>query len=130
VIEAYAKNSRTGTTATLSALREDPTLLLGPDKKEPARFRLLARTELGLDRRSGKGPGFVQAVIASIESFYGDILQDLSAYVPKAPKLSPRADPPQPQEPFDFESVPLVDETSATGSPIPMPQTMNWNDDP
>jgi len=32
VIEAYAKNSRNGLAASLAAVREDSSLLLGPDK--------------------------------------------------------------------------------------------------
>ena len=63
------------------------TVLIGDDKKEPVKFRLVARSEMGLGRRAGKKPGFAQALIISIESFYGDVLQNLTAYQAKAPTL-------------------------------------------
>ena len=38
------------------------TVLIGDDKKEPVKFRLVARSEMGLGRRAGKKPGFAQAL--------------------------------------------------------------------
>ncbi len=87
VIEAYAKNARSGMAATLGDVREDATVLIGDDKKEPVKFRLVARSEMGLSRRAGKKPGFSQALINAIESFYGDVLQNLTGYQPKAPQI-------------------------------------------
>ncbi len=87
VIEAYAKNARSGIAATLEDVREDSTVLIGDDKKDPVKFRLVARSEMGLSRRAGKKPGFSQGLINAIEAFYGDILQNLTAYQPKAPKI-------------------------------------------
>ena len=104
VIEAYAKNARTGVAATLADVREESTVLIGDDKKEPVKFRLVARSEMGLGRRAGKKPGFAQALIISIESFYGDVLQNLTAYQAKAPKLQR----PRPAE-VASEPLPTID---------------------
>lgn len=125
VIESYAKNAKNGIAASLGAVRDDPMLLLGPDKKEPAKFKLVARTELGANRRAGKKPGFVQSMVASIESFYGDILQDLVEYVPKAPKLKPTPELSRMPE-RELQSVPLVAEPRAVRPAIPMGSGGNW----
>ena len=107
VIEAYAKNARTGTAARLADVREDTSVLIGEDKKEPVKFRLVARTEMGLGRKATKKPGFAKALINSIESFYGDVLQNLVAYQPKAPKIQQRPKPAE-VEPEPLPSVELI----------------------
>ena len=91
VIEAYTKNARSGMAATLADVREDTGVLIGDDKKDPYKFRLVARSEMGTGRKNGKKPGFSKAIINSVEAFYGDILQDLVGYQPKAPRLRDRA---------------------------------------
>lgn len=91
VIEAYTKNARTGMAASLADVREDAGVLIGEDKKDPVKFRIVARSEMGLARRAGKKPGFARAIINSVEAFYGDILQNLAAYQPKAPQLREKA---------------------------------------
>ncbi|WP_420638811.1 hypothetical protein [Candidatus Poriferisocius sp.] len=121
VIEAYPKNASSGIAGTLSAVAEDSSLLVGADGKPPHRFRLIARTELGPNRHSGKGRGFVESVTAAIESFYGDVLQDLTSYQPKAPKLRPQ---PEPDEAEQLPSVPLVNPTPQN------PPITNEGDDP
>ncbi|NOX31635.1 MAG: hypothetical protein GXP35_16555, partial [Actinobacteria bacterium] len=105
VVEAYPKGGQNGIAGALEAIVGDPSILLRDDKKDPHRFRVIARSELGQGRRTGKSPGFVQSVINAIESFYGDVLQDMTAYQPKAPKL--KSVVPVETEP-DLPSVPLV----------------------
>ena len=77
--------------ASLADVREDTGVLIGEDKKDPVKFRIVARSEMGLARRAGKKPGFARAIINSVEAFYGDILQNLAAYQPKAPQLREKA---------------------------------------
>ncbi len=117
VIEAYTKNARNGIAATLSAVLEDSSVLIAPDKKEPAKFVLVARSELGTNRKAGRTPGFTQSVIAAIESFYGDVIQNLSAYQPRAPKLGTRAAPSPEIEHALLPTVPLVNPTPPEPSP-------------
>ena len=83
-------------------------MLIGDDKKAPVKFRLVARSEMGLGRKAGKKPGFSKSVINAIEAFYGDILQNLTAYQPKAPRIQQR---PQPSEvtPEPLPTVELVE---------------------
>ncbi len=114
VVEAYPKGGQNGIAGPLEAIAEDPSILLREDKKDPHRFRVIARSELGKNRRSGKSPGFVQSVINAIESFYGDVLQDMTAYQPKAPQL--KSVVPATPEP-ELPSVPLV-----VPAPSPSPE--------
>lgn len=131
VVEAYAKNARNGIGAALGVALEDPNVLIGADRKEPAKFTLVARSELGVNRRAGRKPGFTQSVIDAIESFYGDILQNLTAYQAKAPRLAPRAAPAAPE--VEHEPLPSVDlvEPGAPSarSSAPVPRTPDESDD-
>ena len=118
VIEAYAKNARTGVAAPLGVAIEDPSVLLDPNKKEAAKFTLVARSELGTNRKAGRKPGFTQSVVAAIESFYGDVVQNLTAYQARAPQLAAKTKPKPPEiENAPLPSVPLVKPASPQ-SPI------------
>lgn len=89
VVEAFAKNARTATVCTLKDIREDKDCLLGEDKRDPVRFRLSLSREMGAGRKAGgKSPGFIDSTIGMITDFYGTVIQDLSPWVPKAPKLT------------------------------------------
>jgi hypothetical protein len=87
IIETYPKKSRKGIASSLRAAREDQQLLVDPSGKDASRFRLIARSEMGLGRKNGKRAGFVRSVSDAVESFYGDILQNLTAYQVRAPQL-------------------------------------------
>ncbi len=118
VIEAYTKNAHRGIDASLSEVRERAAVLIGKDKKNPVKFKLVARSELGVNRRSGRSPGFAKSVIDAIESFYGDVLQHLVAYQAKAAKL-PKPQPKSPEvgnEPLP--SVTLVDSYRPVGRDV------------
>jgi hypothetical protein len=107
VVEAFAKNARAGVAADLSSVREDPARLLSESNGDPAKFRLIARSELGTNRRAGRKPGFSQSVIAAVEAFYGDVHQQLAAYRPKAPRLQQR--PPVNAPEVELPNLPSVD---------------------
>ncbi len=105
VVEAFPKNARSGSAATLEAVRTDPAVLLSDQKRDPVKFRLVARSEMGQNRKAGKKPGFSQSVVDAIESFYGDVLQDLVAYQARAPRRRERAPEVATEE---LPSVPLL----------------------
>ncbi|MGI8939312.1 MAG: hypothetical protein ACR2JF_14095 [Iamia sp.] len=95
MVEAYPKNARTPTAVALSAAREDRDLLLGLDKREPVRFRLTLTTEMGMSRKTGtRTSGFIDSVTGLIEGFYGAIVQSVTPWAPKAPKITAPAAPP------------------------------------
>lgn len=95
VIESYPKNARTPHAATLAEVSEDRNVLLGPDRQDPYRFRLVLSAEMGLTRKSsGRKPGFIDSVTDLVERFYGEVVQNVAAFSPKAPKISgPKASP-------------------------------------
>ena len=96
VVDCFVKNARQPTSATLGQIRSDPTVLTEPlDKRDLGRFRIVSRTELGMNRKAGRKPGFVQSINDAIESFYGGLLQNLVAYQPRAPRLTHRSQPDQ-----------------------------------
>jgi hypothetical protein len=89
VIEAYPKNARTPVTATLAQAIENKDALIGSDKKEPTRFRLVLTVEMGAGRKTGsKSPGFIDSILNLIELFYGSVVQTITPWTAKAPKIS------------------------------------------
>lgn len=83
-----AKISRLSTTlsATLGAVREDPSVLLPDRTREIRGFRLTLTRDLGLNRAGSRG-SFIDGVLLNVKTFYGDVLQKLTAWKPRAPKL-------------------------------------------
>ena len=86
-IEAVPRNARAGTVALLDAAREDPLVLLDEDRRKPARFVLTDRCDMGLGRRAGRKPGFIESVLAAIKGFYETALQEIVPYQERAPRL-------------------------------------------
>lgn len=92
VIEAYPKNARAGTAATLEQVREDRNACLDSDRRDPFRFRVIMRTEMGMGRKTGtRSPGFIATVLDLIERFYGNVVQQITPWQPPAPKLKQQA---------------------------------------
>jgi hypothetical protein len=87
-IEAYAKNARAGSSASLDQTREDRNAPLGDQRREPHRFRVVMRTEMGLGRKAGtRSPGFVTTVLNLINVYYGAVLQAITPWQPPAPRI-------------------------------------------
>lgn len=61
--------------------------MLLPDRTREIRgFRLTLTRDLGLNRAGGRG-SFIDGVVLNVKTFYGDVLQKLTAWKPGAPKL-------------------------------------------
>jgi hypothetical protein len=130
IIESYAKNARTPVSATLAAAREDKDVLLHADKRDPYRFRLTLTQEMGASRKTtGRKPGFIDSILSLIDNFYGSVVQNVTPWVPKAPKIT--APPSMPasvkddhenDEPND-NPPPIAEEVRA----IPMPAVGAWS---
>lgn len=112
VIEAYAKNARTPTTATLAQVRDDKDCLLGEDKRDPVRFRLVLTHEMGQARKTAqRSVGFIDSVLRLLTEFYGTVVQNLAAWTPKAPKITRPATSPDPDAvPDDVAIAPPADD--------------------
>ncbi|MCZ7630259.1 MAG: hypothetical protein M5U19_14960 [Microthrixaceae bacterium] len=85
-VDALTTGSRSSLSDLLTAIREDPAVLV-PDKgREIRAFRIAASSPLGTKRGTGRG-AFIDSVLASIDGFYETAIQNLRAWSPKAPQL-------------------------------------------
>ena len=94
-------------TATLGEVRKDGKRLLLPDdpRRGPSQFTVAMDRAMGAKHGRGKG-SFVASVEALVRAFYHDVLQDLAAWVPPAPRLASPEDLPEPETPADGETGP------------------------
>jgi len=88
-VAVEARQTRTATTlaGVLGALREDPSALVPADPTREIRsFRISLTRDLGMNRAGGKG-SFIDGVVDAVTAYYGDVLQNLTAWRPKPPRL-------------------------------------------
>lgn len=94
-IEAFVAHARGSTAADLlSAVRDDPGVLVLDASKELRTFRLAASSSLGTKRGRGRG-AFIDCVLDAVDAFYADIHGNLRAWSAAPPKLR------QPQPPAE-----------------------------
>lgn len=90
-VEATFVNQRgPGTADVLSRVREDPGCLIGDPKKEIRSFRLALSAPMGVKRGTGRGT-FIDSVLALVDRFYGEVLQDLKVWAAAPPRLRQEA---------------------------------------
>ncbi|MGF1665278.1 MAG: hypothetical protein ACFCVC_03290, partial [Acidimicrobiia bacterium] len=129
IVEAYPRNARVPNSAPFEVLVEDRMAIVGTDKKEPYRFRLLLRLNLGAARKSGvKQSSFIDSVAGAVSLFYGSVMQYVTPWQPSAPRLArpveaTEADedggvvaPAWPNLPTRWESTPPESEETASPS--------------
>lgn len=87
-VESFAVRSRTGNAELLSAAREDPKLLAPDPNKDLRAFRIAIDGKAGAKRGSGQG-SFIDSVVKSVDQFYGEVMQNLKAWTPTAPRMRP-----------------------------------------
>jgi hypothetical protein len=85
-VEARIARTSATLSAPLSAAREDPSVLIPERSREIRSFRLSLTRDMGLNRQAGRG-SFIESVMGGVTSFYGEVLQKLTAWKPRAPKL-------------------------------------------
>ncbi len=122
VIDAYAAHARTPISAALAQVREEPGVLLADGQKDVSKFVISQRREAGQNGRSGgRKPGFIDTVNTSITGFYTTVLQQITPWIPPAPKVSrpPRVDTaPQPDSPdLDLDTPGTLAATRSPESP-------------
>ena len=87
-IEVFAKNARASTTASLDETRSDRYAPLDDGRTEPYRFRIVMRSEMGMGRKTGtRSSSFITTVLNLINSFYGDVVQQITQWQRPASKL-------------------------------------------
>ena len=72
--------------APLAQIRNDPTSVLPDRTREIRGFQLSLRRDLGLNRQTGRG-SFIDSVLTNVKTYYGEVLQQLVTWKPRAPKL-------------------------------------------
>jgi len=87
-IEVHFARTKESTALLLRDARENPKALLSPSdpKREPRSFTLSLARPLGTKRGKGER-SFVLETHKQVVSFYGDLVEALSEWRPKAPKL-------------------------------------------
>jgi hypothetical protein len=85
-IDGFVSPSKPSTSALLANVRENPALILDPSGRDIRLFRVAAVSPMGAKRGTGRG-GFIDSVVASIDGFYGEVVQKLRPWAAKAPQL-------------------------------------------
>ena len=92
----------------LAAIRENPASLVTDPTRDIRTFRVAAVTGLGTKRGRGRGC-LIDSVLAAIDSFYAEVLQDFKAWSAAPPKLRPAspvcADEVEPTKPASLSST-------------------------
>ena len=86
---AYTSSTLTG---QLGTLREDPSPLIPDRTREIKGFRLSLTRDMGLNRSAGRN-SFIDSVVGTTKTYYREVLQNLSAWKPRAAKLRPEPGP-------------------------------------
>lgn len=97
-IEASVAHQRgRGAAELLSKVRQNPDVLVIDPKKELKSFTVARTHPMGVKRGNGRG-SFIESVVDGVDIFYSEIMQNLKAWSPPAPKLrkSPQAEPVEP----------------------------------
>jgi hypothetical protein len=86
-VECFHAHARGSSAAELlSTVRENPASLVTDPNREIRTFRVAAAHNLGPKRGKGRG-SFIDSVLAAVDSFYAEVLQDLKAWSATPPKL-------------------------------------------
>ncbi len=120
-IDAFAQRSRTSMSELLADARNNAQLLAPADGKDLATFNVSIARPMGLKRGKGRR-SFIDSVLATIDEFYSEVVQQLSEWQPKAPKLQrPPQEPATPPSPAD-EPVHEVQQTQPSADQPHEPQ--------
>jgi hypothetical protein len=116
VIEAWPRHAREPLSASLIDARENRDRLDTGDGREVMRYRLVLRSEMGAGRKAGgRSPGFVDSVVDLLDRFYGQVVQGITAWVPKAPQLRRREEPVD-ERPLEVADTPAEAEEAMQGA--------------
>jgi hypothetical protein len=86
LVEARVPYVSSPPAGTLGSVRADPARLYPDRGREIRQFRLSLSRDMGLKRDAGRG-SFVESVQQAIKLFYGGVLQNVSAWKARPPRL-------------------------------------------
>lgn len=108
-VEAFVAHQRgAGAAELLDRVREEPDLLVMDPQKEIVRFRVATIAKMGTKRGTGKN-AFIDSVLATLDTFYADVVQHLKEW---------QAPPPKAPSPPKVESAPSVPESEGKVEPV------------
>ncbi|NTW41007.1 MAG: hypothetical protein HGA44_14210, partial [Cellulomonadaceae bacterium] len=91
-IEAHAAHARgAGAAELLRVVRDNPAALVADPTKELRSFQVAMSAPMGTKRGRGRG-SFIDSVMALVDAFYGDVLQQLKAWSAAPPRLRSEAE--------------------------------------
>jgi hypothetical protein len=91
-VEAFTLHTRgAGAAELLRDVRADPAVLVTDPKKELRAYRIALTSPMGTKRGRGRG-SFIDAVLAAIDGFYADVVQQLKAWTAAPPRMREVAD--------------------------------------
>jgi hypothetical protein len=85
-VDGLLSGTKASTSELLSTLRDDPAVLIDPQKRDFRAFRITAVSQLGTKRGTGRG-AFIDSVLSAVDGFYESVVQSLRPWAPKAPQL-------------------------------------------
>jgi hypothetical protein len=120
-VEVHFARTKESTALLLRDAREDPKALLSPSdpKREPRGFTLSLARPLGTKRGKGER-SFVLETRRQVVSFYGDLVESLSEWRPKAPRLHSEKSPEETGDPRR-----TIPEASELPAPAPAESARN-----
>jgi len=93
-LEAFTLNQRgAGAAELLSAVREDPAVLVLDPAREMRAFRVASVLPMGTKRGRGRG-AFIDSALDGLDTFYEDVVQHLKAWSAAPPKMRSIDEPP------------------------------------
>jgi len=135
-IEVQFARTKETTALLLKDAREDPKALLSPSdpKREPRSFVLSLARPLGTKRGRGER-SFVLETRRQVVSFYGDLVEGLAEWRPKAPKLPTEKSGEEAGDPR--RTIPTISEPPAPAQaggesnlPVPHAPAPPWSSSP
>ncbi len=87
-IEAVGGTARSSTSELLGKVRENPASLIVDPSMDIRTFRVVATSAMGTKRGTGRG-SFIDSVLATIDGFYGTVVQQVRTWIRRAPQLPP-----------------------------------------
>jgi hypothetical protein len=104
-VEAFLANARgDGAAELLSVVREHPEVLITDPKRELRSFRVAMTAQMGSKRGRGRGT-FIDSVLDLVDTFYGDVVQNVKAWSAAPPRM--REAEPEPIRPPALSSTSL-----------------------
>jgi hypothetical protein len=114
-VECFNAHSRGSSAAELlAAVRESPASLVTDPGRDIRTFRVATSGALGTKRGRGRG-SFIDSVLAGVDNFYAEVLQDLKAWAAAPPKMRPSSPPEPTGEPTTPNSLSSTDYSSQDG---------------